>query len=164
MFRFKCRTCDEWHEGVPHLGAAAPLYYYAISEEERDHRCDLGSDTCVIDDEFFFVRGVIEIPVHGLDETFGWGVWASLSKASFLEYMARYDDPRRAELGPYFGWLSAALADYPETENLKLSVQPRGPELRPLFELEPTDHLLAVEQRQGISQKRLAEILEGALH
>ena len=61
-------------------------------------------------------------------------------------------------------WLSAALAAYPETENLKLSVQPRGPELRPLFELEPTDHLLAVEQRQGISQKRLAEILEGALH
>ena len=122
MFRFKCRTCDEWHEGVPHLGAEAPLYYYAIPEEERERRCDLGSDDCVIDEEFFFVRGRIEIPVHGLEEMFGWGVWASLSKANFHEYMAHYEDPERAALGPYFGWLSAAIGGYPDTENLKVSV------------------------------------------
>lgn len=164
VFRFKCRTCDEWHEGVPHFGADAPLYYYSVPDAERASRCDLGSDDCVIDEEFFFIRGCIEIPVEGLDDNFGWGVWASLSKASFDEYMSRFEDPTRALLGPYFGWLSAALPGYPDTENLKVSVQPLDPGLRPLFRLEPTDHPLAIEQSEGITQQRLIEIVEGLLH
>jgi hypothetical protein len=164
MFRFKCSTCDEWHEGVPHLSAEAPPYYYAVPEAERRTRCELSSDICVVDREFFFVRGVIEIPVDGLDEAFGWGVWVSLSEASFREYLVHYEDDRRSALGPYFGWLSAAITGYPDTENLKTMVHPRKPDLRPLIELEPTEHPLAVEQRQGIDRGRLAEIYETALH
>ena len=60
--------------------------------------------------------------------------------------------------------LSAALRGYPDTENLKTMVHPREPGLRPLIELEPTDHPLAVEQREGISQDRLAQIVEDWLH
>src|SRR5829696_4206764 len=62
MFRFKCLSCNEWHEGMPTFGADAPLYLYGIPEEERQQRCVLQSDTCVIDDKLFFVRGCIEIP------------------------------------------------------------------------------------------------------
>ena len=164
MFRFKCRTCEEWHEGMPHLSAVAPLYYYAVPEAERTARSELTSDTCIVDDEFFFVRGVIEVPVEGLDEPFGWGVWVSLSEPNFREYMIHFEDPRRSELGPYFGWLSAAIAGYPDTENLKTHMQPREPGVRPLIELEPTDHPLAVEQRQGIDRARLTEIYEAAVH
>jgi hypothetical protein len=35
---------------------------------------------------------------------------------------------------------------------------------RPFVELEPTDHLLAVEQREGITQERVREIAELVLH
>ena len=63
---------------MPSFGAAAPLNYYQIPVEEREARCALGSDDCVIDGNFFFVRGCIEIPVHGQDEAFNWGVWVSL--------------------------------------------------------------------------------------
>ena len=38
-------------------------------------RCELSSDVCVVDGKYFFVRGCIEIPVHGADEPFVWGVW-----------------------------------------------------------------------------------------
>ena len=164
MIRYKCRTCDEWHEGVAHLSANAPLYYYSVPEAERAARCDLTSDICIVDEEFFFVRGNIEIPVEGLQQTFAWGVWASLSKTNFQEYLSNYDDPSRGLLGPYFGWLSAALPSYPDTENLKTLVHPLEPGLRPLIELEPTDHPLSVEQRCGIDQGRLAEIYEISLH
>jgi hypothetical protein len=164
MFRFKCRACDEWHEGMPHIAAHAPLYYYGIPEPQRPVRCELTSDTCIVDGEFFFVRGVIEVPVEGLDEAFGWGVWVSLSEAHFEEYVAHFEEPGRGELGPYFGWLSAAIAGYPDTENLKTQVHPREPGIRPLIELEPTDHPLAVEQRNGIDRARLTEIYEAALH
>ena len=55
------------------------------------------------------MRGCIEIPVHGADEPFVWGVWVSLSEASFSQYLDSYDEPRRAHLGPFFGWLSASF-------------------------------------------------------
>ncbi|WP_174532024.1 DUF2199 domain-containing protein [Sphingomonas koreensis] len=164
MFRFKCGSCDEWHEGMPSFGATAPLYYYAIPESERDRRCELTSDTCIVDDEFFFVRGVIEIPVEGESDPLTWGVWVSWSRANFDEYVRNFELDDRAALGPYFGWLSAEFIVYPESENLKTRAHLRGPGVRPLIELEPTDHPLAVEQRNGITVERVAEIYAAYMH
>jgi len=42
--------------------------------------------------------------------------------------------------------------------NLKTLVHLRSGGLRPFIELEPTDHPLAVEQRNGISMTRVEEI------
>ena len=163
-FRYRCRMCGEEHVGMPALSAEAPLYYYTVPEGQRSERCQLTSDTCIVDEEFFFVRGNIEIPVHGLDEPFSWGVWVSLSGTNFAEYMRHFEDSDRARLGPYFGWLSAALKLYPDTENLKTNAHIQSPPFRPFIELEPTDHPLAVEQREGISQERLADIYAAYLH
>ncbi|MFT4251406.1 MAG: DUF2199 domain-containing protein [Caulobacter sp.] len=163
-FRFKCASCDEWHEGMPGFGAQAPLYYYSIPEAERESRCVLTSDACVIDDEFFFVRGALEIPVEGSEEPFIWGVWVSLSEESFDEFVRLYDEPSRSDHGPYFGWLSAALKTYPDTQNLKTMVHLRDDGIRPYIELEPTDHPLAVEQREGISVERVAELYAAYMH
>lgn len=38
---------------MPSFGAHAPLSYYEVPEAEREERCDLGSDDCVVDNEFF---------------------------------------------------------------------------------------------------------------
>lgn len=164
MFRFQCTTCGEWHEGVPSFGARAPLYYYGVPEAERSARCRLTADTCIVDDTHFFVRGCIEIPVHGVAEPFVWGVWASLSRDHFERFVALLDCELRAQHGPYFGWLSAAITTYPDTENLKTRVHLRDHGVRPWIELEPTDHPLAVEQRAGISVTRLAEIYAACTH
>lgn len=163
MFRFQCSRCSEWHEGMPSFGAAAPLFYYGIPETERPARCKLTSDTCVVDDAHFFVRGSIEIPVHGTDEPFAWGVWVSLSRDHFQHFVELLDSPLRAQHGPWFGWLSAAIKTYPDTENLKTRVHLRDG-IRPYIELEPTDHPLAVEQREGISVARLSDIYAACMH
>ena len=64
-----------------------------------------------------------------------------------------------------FGWLMADLPTYePTTLNLKTMVQTRPLGLRPLVELEPTDHPLAVEQREGITVARVQSIAEQLLH
>lgn len=164
MFRFKCVSCDEWHEGMPAFGALAPLDYYAVPNEERGERCELTSDTCIVDHEFFFVRGCLDIPVHGADERFSWGVWVSLSKANFDKFLLCFDEPKRSHIGPFFGWLSAALPLYPSTQNLKTHVHLRDNNVRPYIEVEPTDHPLAVEQRNGISVDRVAEIYAYHMH
>ena len=94
MFRFECKACGQWHEGMPAFDAEAPLFYYLIPEHERAARCELSSDVCVVDGKYFFVRGCIEIPVHGADEPFVWGVWVSLSEASFSQYLDSDDGAR----------------------------------------------------------------------
>lgn len=158
MFRFKCASCDQWHEGMPTFGVDAPWHYYDVPAEEREQRCSLGSDDCVIDGEYFFVRGCIDIPVIGAKEQFSWGVWVSLSKESFLEFVRYFGVSKRSHVGPFFGWLSAELPVYPSTVSLKARAHLRDNGMRPYIELEPTDHPLAVEQRNGISVARVAEI------
>ena len=164
MFRFRCATCEEWHEGMPSFDASAPSYYYSIPESELEDRCRLTSETCIIDDEYFFVRGCIEIPVLGALEPYVWGAWVSLSSKSFDEFVSTFDEPNRSEFGPYFGWLSTEFLVYPSSQNLKTHVHIRLPGVRPFIELEPTEHPLAVEQRTGITVERVGEIYAAYMH
>jgi len=68
---------------MPSFGADKPLSYYQLPGEERESRCDCGSDGCVIDKKYFFVQGCLELSVIGAEESFVWGVWVSLSQANF---------------------------------------------------------------------------------
>jgi hypothetical protein len=157
--RYTCVRCGRIHEGVPSLVAAAPLYAASIPGAERATRCHLDADTCVVDERIFFVRGCLEVPILGAAEPFVWCVWVSLGRESFERFRAVIDAAQRAHEEPFFGWLSAALLGYPDTENLKTRVHLRNRGERPFVELEPTSHPLAVEQRSGITLQRVAEIL-----
>ena len=53
---------------------------------------------------------------------------------------------------------------FPNMLRLKTKVHTQAGNLRPLVELEPTDHPLAVEQRNGITMDRVREIAEALLH
>lgn len=164
MFRFQCACCGEWQEGVPGFGVELPIYCDAMSASERDQRCSFDREVCTLDNEFYFVRGSIEIPVEGTDELFVWGVWVSLSQVSAAEYLENFGSPSRADRGPYFGWLSNELPVYPTTLNLKTKLHIRDLGIRPAIELEPTDHPLAVEQRNGMTIARVAEIFAQCVH
>ncbi|MCS0584602.1 DUF2199 domain-containing protein [Massilia pinisoli] len=163
-FEFFCSGCGQTHEGMPALDAAAPLSYYVVPADERDARCRLDADACVIDGSQYFVRGCLEIPVHDEPEPFSWGVWVSLSEQSFKQWTACFESERRSHVGPFFGWLNAALAPYSDTVNLKTRVHLRDGFIRPFIELEPTMHPLAVEQREGISAGRVAELYALVVH
>ncbi len=163
-FEFRCHTCGEIHTGMPSLGADAPSSYFAIPEEERAARCELGSDDCVIDGTKFFIRGCLEIPVHGANAAFVWLVWISLSKESFIAWLEVHEEVHRSHMDPLMGALDSWFRPYPEMIDLKIRAHFRGHGLRPLIELEPTDHPLALEQCSGISVDRLAEIYEIELH
>lgn len=165
MFTFKCQTCGEIHQGTPTFGYEFPIYYLDVPEEQREERCELTSDTCVIDSELYFVRGCVEIPVHGEDEPFIWGVWVSLSEKSFARYLELYEVAERDQEEPFFGWLNGCFADYATGDtNLKTQVHLRNNGTRPYIEVEQTDFPLAVEQHQGISKERLIEIYEMIAH
>ncbi|WP_432977393.1 DUF2199 domain-containing protein [Dactylosporangium sp. CA-233914] len=156
-----CECCGTELGDVPAVWAfSAPDYWGA---PEAGGESFLEEELCCIDapdlDELhFFIRGLIEIPVRGFDEALTYNVWVSLSPANFERAVSRWDDPERVDEKPYFGWLSNNIPGYPDTIRLKTRVHTREPGRRPLVELEPTDHPLAVEQRDGIDAHRLLEV------
>jgi hypothetical protein len=154
---FKCHTCGEEHNGLPDIGAQYPDPYFDVPESERSTRVKVNSDLCCIDNEEFFIRGVIEIPVRGEACPLGFGVWVSQKKENFETYVENYESD---QIGPFFGWLSTRLACYAEdTFCLKTMAHFRGSRLRPLIEVEPIDHPLSVDQRKGISLERAWELV-----
>jgi len=165
MNTFRCKICGELHEGPPlSYGATAPAAYYGVPEEQREKRCLLSSDQCVIDEEFFFVLGNIYLPILGEEETFNWTAWVSLSEANFNRASELWDTPGREKEPPYFGWLSTELPCYPSTLSLKTNVHTQPVGVRPVIEIQETDHPLYKEQKEGISRERVEEFATNILH
>ena len=146
---YQCSICGENHDELLGLAFEKPFDANDIPEEEHDQRVQLGSDLCVVDNEHFFIRGVIDIPVHGQDEPFGIGVWVSLKKENFYIYENHFDSD---DIGPFFGWLSIDFMFGGESTLLmKTSVHFLGNGECPQIVLDPTEHPLSVAQREGLS-------------
>ena len=163
--RWKCDSCDEWHTG-PCLDFSYDEPYYWRKEYKtvngapgRRQRTFLTGDYCAIDDEHFFVRGFIPLPIVGTNETFNWGVWGSLSRENFDTVLEMDDNPKAAELPPMFSWLSSKIAEYPETLSLKMYAHMQPGNQRPWFELEPSPHPLAQEYKSGILPEKIRQIM-----
>jgi len=154
--RWKCGNCEDWHTGPAlDFGYDAPFYWRKDADRSvrwsflpsgsSDKPSDsfLDEDYAAINDEDFFVRGLIHLPILGTAETFRWGVWGSLSRANFETLLKADNDP--------------------DTLSLKMYAHIQEPGLRPHFRLEPSDHRLAQEYHHGITPERVREIMLGRL-
>ena len=165
--KFTCELCQEEHD-IENLafGAEKPDPWFALSEEEQ-LASEISLDQCVIrlaHQTDYFVRACLEVPIIGRESNFSWGVWVSLSQKSYDEFAETLDDPDRVELGPYFGWLCTALPFYPETRGMKTLVHQCDVGLRPLVQLQATDHPLAVHQHKGMPLAELQRIVRELIH
>ncbi|GAA4213007.1 DUF2199 domain-containing protein [Actinocatenispora rupis] len=159
---YLCRCCGLEHPG-PALsyGAAAPAHWDPALADDEDSA--LTEELCIVGGEHFFIRARLVLPVLDAEPgtEFDWGVWVSLSTENFQRAVRMWEEPGRVDEPPYFGWLSTALPGYePGTLNLATHVHTEPVGARPLVELEPTDHPLAVEQRTGVTLARVQEIAE----
>lgn len=116
------------HEGLPDIGFRWPDPYFGVPESERATRVWGTADACVIDDEDFFIRGIILIPIRDEPLKFGIGVWVSQKRENFETYM--------------------------DTWALKTMARFEGNGKRPLIDLEPSDHPLFVDYSSGITLDR----------
>jgi Uncharacterized protein conserved in bacteria (DUF2199) len=86
--RFKCSCCGEMLDGPPlawHFDA--PDLWNSISPAERNQRGELSSDQCVIDNQHFFVRGLVEIPALDGDGPFACAVKLPSSTNNLLGWV-----------------------------------------------------------------------------
>ena len=159
-----CPSCGATHVGTFDLAYAKPHAWPGSEEYGPNSAAStsthfLSEDFCVLNDEHYFVRCILELSILGADnECFAFGTWSTLSKKNFALYTETFDSGDQGELGPWFGWFSNRLRGYPDTFNLKCQVHPRSGRRRPYIQLEPIDHPLVREQRNGITFDRLLEI------
>lgn len=162
-YAWTCRRCGKQYNTLPlDVAFKAPDYWFQIPEAEREQRGKLGPDACVIDEDLF-VRGCLEIPIVDRDDRFVFGTWVSVSRESFKRILELWTADDLDDEQPKFGWFSNQVSAYPKTLNLKTNLFLRDRNGRPLIELEPTDHPLAMAQREGITVAQVEEIIAAGL-
>lgn len=168
IFAFKCGCCGEIHEGSPSYGFDSPDHYACLSEEQKERMGRRNSDLCTITHDEgvdYFIRAVLEVPIHGVEEPFTWGLWVSLSEKSFRRYVDTYDDPVEGDV--FFGWICNRVPWYPESGSLATDVIVQLGGKRPLLRLHhdsANDHPLIIDQLEGISVAKAQEIAEYLNH
>jgi len=174
--RWKCGSCEEWHQG-PCLDFSYDAPDYWLDKHEKTNRTAgllpasvrrrrktfLDEDYCAIENENFFVRGIIAVPIIGTAETFRWGVWGSLSRKNFETLVKMDGNAKRTELPSMFSWLSSQIPEYSDTLSLKMQAHIREDDQRPMFELDESKHPLAEEYHHGVTPERLKDIMLGRL-
>jgi len=155
-----CGTCGEEHADVPlSFACDFPDLYAGLTFEERDTRAIIGSDQCVVDEKWFFIRGLVELPLRDSGDAFLWGVWVSVTEKNYDEIGDLWTSEGRETLNISFaGRLANALPGYyPSTLNLRVRVHLRPVGQRPVFLIED-DHELRRLQEEGITLHRAADM------
>jgi hypothetical protein len=154
---YRCATCGQTHDDLPDLAFRWPDPYFVVPEAERSTRIRGTLDLCSIDDDQFYIRGVILIPIKGHNEKLGLGVWVSQKRENFRTYVDNYES---ADIGPFFGWLSNSIPFYkPDTWALKTMAHFQGPGKRPSIVVEPSGHPLYIDYAEGVGFERAASIV-----
>jgi len=164
IFSFVCTCCGKIHGGSPSFAYRAPDPYLQQPEEIRENG-RLDSDLCFYEEEdgpHFFIRVILEIPIHGITEPFTWGVWVSVSEKSFNHYIETYNEPS-LEYG-YFGYLCNSLSYYKDTYALASDVNVQLAGQRPKLNLHEAEHPLVHDFINGICVEKAQEIAEFCMH
>ena len=152
MTGYQCAVCGQFHDELPmDLAQPRPAAVHAVPEHERNARVYLTDDLCVIDEQTFFIRGVLYLPVKDSEQQFGWGIWAEVDQSNFVHYLDLWRRDAEAGAPPFPGWLAGGIKPYPGSDMLEVMIQTRGDGQRPVFSVVSHDHPLGIDQRFGIS-------------
>ena len=155
----RCARCGkDLAEHEMDVGFQLPDVVWALAEQERAARAKYDSDLCVLDAERYFLRGVLYLPVQGAHGNFGWGLWVEVSQAVFEHYVEIYSRDGRLERDAR-GVLANTPAAYQDATHCAVAIRFGPATDRPVFVVEPGDHLLYREQHGGITLERLHELV-----
>lgn len=163
--KWKCSNCDQPHEGMFDLASKAPDPWPYAREFEPNSAVRLSGDFlsedfCVLGGEHFFVRSVLEIPIHGLRDKFAYGCWGSLKKENFETYLEVFDGGSVPASSPWWSWLCNSARPYANDESVGCWMFPQLHRQRPVLKVDNGDHPLAIAQEDGISPEELLEIYQ----
>jgi hypothetical protein len=153
--RYRCPDCRDIHDGLPDLCFALPDAIFELDLEQRQARALISSDLCVLDDERYFIRCVLEVGLTDHTEVFAYGLWAEVAARDFNRYAVYYNTDAPAQVATFEGQLANRLPQTEETLGLPCSIALSTEEgLRPNLEILDATHVLHAEQLTGIALDR----------
>jgi hypothetical protein len=160
---FVCSLCGQHHdERLLDIRLGLPHVIHALDPDERTRRAWLADDFAVLDDERFFVRGLLALPIPGIDDRFAYGTWVEVSMPDFRELMRRWHDEE--QFGPVECTVANELEPYRNTLDLRATLRATAPDELPAVELADAAHELVGAQQRGISVRRSDELAATVLH
>ena len=161
---YKCSCCGQVYDEVPLcFGDDFPDYYFSVPPDERNERIELQPSLCVVDKEHFFHRGRLTIPIIDHTENLIFNVWTSISEDNFGIRMDFWEDPKRVDQEPYFGWLQTIVPTYGDTLNIKTIAIEQAVGLIPEIKIIEENHPLKIDQDNGLTYKKTLEIVDKIL-
>ena len=158
---YKCSCCGQIYDELPLcFGTDYPDYYFSIPTNEREMRIELKESLCVVDEQHFFHRGRLTIPITDHHDKLIFNVWTSISEDNFSKRMDLWEDQNRTKEEPYFGWLQTVVPTYGDTLNIKTIAIEQEVGLIPEIKSIEEKHPLTIDQENGISYKRAVEIVD----
>ncbi|MEW7292863.1 DUF2199 domain-containing protein [Aquimarina sp. 2304DJ70-9] len=161
---FKCECCGTEYDDMPLcFGSEFPDYYYSIPPDERKSRIEIEKSLCVVDEEHFFHRGRLTIPILDYPEDLYFDIWASISRENFEKRMDDWNNPQRIENEPYFGWLQNQIPTYKNTLNIKSRAIEQNVDSIVEIEIGEENHQLTFDQENGITLEKAKKIVQFVL-
>ncbi len=153
--RYRCPDCRDIHDGLPDLCFALPDAIFELNDEDRATRALVSSDLCVLDDQRYFMRCVLEVAITGHSDLFAYGLWAEVSARDFTRYAVYYNTDAPEPLSTFQGQLSNRLPLTEDTLGLLCLVHLSNEEgTRPAIAVAVQEHPLFAEQTEGIGLER----------
>lgn len=158
---YVCASCGKVHEGLPtDWGFGLPDEVYALSYLDKYRRSRSNADLCTLDEQRFFLRGLLLIPFTHVDDQFGWGLWVEVPKSAHDFYLENFsNDLAQGTVLP--GRLANKVPGFDSTLGLEVQVEVQSGKSRPLLKFPAgSAHQFAVDQREGIGADRHHHYLE----
>ena len=158
---YRCSCCGKIYENLPlTFGSDFPEYYFSIPIDERKDRIELKESLCVIDEQHFFHRGRLIIPIIEHDKDLIYNVWTTISSENFEKRMDLWNNPERINEQPYFGWLQTRVPTYGETLNIKTIAREEKVGIIPEIKSVEEGHSLTFDQENGITYEKALKIVD----
>ena len=132
----------------------------SMDDEEIEDTCIYNEDTIICEEEYFYVRCVLPLPVHDKGENYCLGVWAQVSEKSYNHIYELWDIKDQTNEKPLEGLLANNVPLTTGSEDVEITVQLIGETSRPVVTIIDKKCSLYQEQTCGITIHRANEYSE----
>lgn len=146
----RCSRCNDEHAELE-PAFRRPDAFFAVPEAERKERIRESDDLVSIDDEAFFVRGVVDLPVLGRAAGYAWGFWVKVARAHFDTALRYFDEDPPLDHPGFPGTLANQTRWLPPTLGVAVHVHLGRGSSRPRLMVLDDSHVLAQHQVRGVS-------------
>lgn len=155
-----CAECGESHSiELSEIFFARPDAIVTALKDPNSEVVERG-DTCFLNGDRFFIRGVLPLPVSGRERPYRIGAWVELDAACFDRVLDLWDEECQSDEPAFPCVLANSLPNQKETVGLVAKLKLTGITTRPDILITDETHSLYAEQRNGISIHRATEYTE----